>query len=124
MKKLLASIIPLALAFTACTKKDEKAPPAPSSQTADSKVQVAVTENGFEPASVNVPAGKPVTIVFTRKTDKTCAKSVVLTMDDGKKLEKELPLDTPVEVATTFSKAGKLDYACGMDMVKGTIVVQ
>ena len=43
---------------------------------------------------------------------------------DGKKIEKSLPLDAPVEVAATFPKAGKLDYACGMDMIKGTIMVQ
>jgi len=108
-----------ALLVTACAKKETA--PVPSS---GGKVQIAVTEKGFEPDSVDVPAGKPVTIVFTRKTDQTCAKSVVLTLEDGKKVEKQLPLDTPVEVATTFPKPGKLGYACGMDMLKGTIVVQ
>ena len=29
-----------------------------------------------------------------------------------------------VEVAATFPKAGKLTYACGMDMVHGTLTVQ
>jgi plastocyanin domain-containing protein len=40
------------------------------------------------------------------------------------KIEKTLPLNTPVEVAATFAKAGKLAYACGMDMVHGSITVQ
>jgi hypothetical protein len=31
---------------------------------------------------------------------------------------------TPVEIAATFPKAGKLGYACGMDMIKGTVVVE
>jgi plastocyanin domain-containing protein len=106
------------LLVTACAKKEPA--PVPS----NGKVQIAVTEKGFEPDSVDVPAGKPVTIVFTRKTEQTCAKSVVLTLGDGNKVEKQLPLDTPVEVATTFPKPGKLGYACGMDMLKGTIVVQ
>ncbi len=114
---LLSSMFVLA----ACGKNDDASPsPAPSDP---SKIQISVTEKGFEPESVDVPAGKPVTLVFTRKTDKTCAKEVILTMDDGKKIEKALPLDQPVELATTFSKAGKLGYACGMDMIKGTIVV-
>lgn len=137
MKKLLVSMIPFTLALAACTKQADKAPAATTAPTpgatptttapqpADpTKLEISVTEKGFEPDSVNVPAGKPVTIVFTRKTDKTCAKEVVLTMDDGKKIEKQLPLDTPVELAMTFPKAGKLGYACGMDMFKGTIVVQ
>ena len=45
-------------------------------------------------------------------------------MADGSKVEKQLPLDTPIEIATTFPTAGKLGYACGMDMVKATITVQ
>ena len=122
MTKLLAFAIavPCALSLAACSKKDEAAVARPADP---SKVQISVTEKGFEPDSVDVPAGKPVTIVFTRKTDKTCVKEVILTMDDGKKIQKQLPLDTPVELATTFPKAGKLGYACGMDMMKGTIVV-
>jgi plastocyanin domain-containing protein len=89
-----------------------------------SRIEIAVTTRGFDPDNISVPAKKPVTLVFTRKTDATCTRSVVITMDDGKKLEKELPLDKAVEVAVTFPKAGKLTYACSMDMVKGIIVVQ
>lgn len=69
-----------------------------------------------------MPAGKPVTLVFKRVTDKTCAKACVLTMDDGKTIVRELPLDTPVELTATFPKAGKLACACSMNMIKGTVV--
>ena len=96
-------------------------PPAPAA--AAKRVDIAVTENGFEPATVSVPAGQPVILVFTRKTDKTCAKEVVLQIDDNK-IEKPLPLDQPVEVAVTFPKAGELEYACGMDMIRGVIRVE
>ena len=125
MTRLLAVIAAIVLA-TACNKKEE----APSTSSTSSKptdsarFDIKVTENGFEPADVSVPAGKPVTLVFERKTEKTCAKEVVLTLDDGKKIEKQLPMNTPVEVATTFPKAGKLGYACGMNMITGTITVQ
>ena len=61
---------------------------------------------------------------LTRKTDETCTKKVVITLDDGKKLERDLPLDMPVEIAVTFPEAGKLTYACSMNMSRGTIVVQ
>lgn len=37
---------------------------------------------------------------------------------------RDLRLDKPVEIAATFPKAGKLGYACGMDMIKGTITVE
>jgi len=103
------------------TKADPKAATVPSDGT---RFEVKVTDKGFEPDDINVPAGKPVTIVFERKTDQTCAKEVIINMADGSKIEKQLPLNTPVEVAATFPSAGKLGYACGMDMIKGTITVQ
>ena len=125
MMKLAALLIPFAFA-TACKKSDapKPTPTAPTKSADATRFDIKVTDKGFEPDDVSVPAGKPVTIVFERKTDQTCVKEVVLTMDDGKKIEKDLPLNTPVEIATTFPKAGKLGYACGMDMMKGTITVQ
>lgn len=126
MTRLLVLFASLALA-TACNKKGDSSPaPATTSSkpAGSSRFEIDVTENGFEPSDIAVPAGKPVTLVFERKTEQTCAKQVVLTMDDGKKIEKELPMNTPVEIATTFPKAGKLGYACGMDMLKGTVTVQ
>lgn len=115
MMKLFALAVPFALvssAFADAPTKDA------------SRIEIAVTKRGFDPDSINVPAKKPLTLVFTRKTEQTCTKSIVVNVDDGKKIERELPLDKPVEIAVTFPKAGKLSYACSMDMSKGVIVVQ
>ena len=87
------------------------------------RIEIKVTEKGFEPESIKVPARTALTLVFVRKTDATCTKSVVMTLD-GKTVEHDLPLNKAVEIAATFPKAGKLGYACSMDMSKGTIVVQ
>jgi plastocyanin domain-containing protein len=100
------------------------APAIADPKTKESRIEIKVTKRGFEPDTITVPAAKPLTLVFTRTTEATCTKSVVLKLDDGKKIERDLPLDKPVEIAVTFPKAGKLGYACGMDMAKGTIVVQ
>ena len=115
MMKLLTLLIPVALTGSAMADAPAKNP---------SRIEISVTKRGFNPESINVPANKPVTLVFTRTTEQSCAKSVVLTTGDGKKIERELPLDKPIEIAVTFPKAGKLGYACGMDMAKGTIVVE
>ena len=85
---------------------------------------ISITAKGFEPASVTVPAKTPLALVFTRKTERTCTKTVVIPLDDGTKIERELPLDKPVEIDVTFAKAGTLGYACGMNMTKGTIVIR
>ena len=115
----MLKLIPVMLSFGLVATAIADAP-----ATKPVRIDVSVTKRGFDPDSINVPAKQPVTLVFTRKTDETCTKSVVLTLDDGKKIERALPLDKPVEIAMTFPKAGRLGYSCSMDMAKGVIVVQ
>lgn len=112
-------LIPLAITLSTGSALAD----APATKSA-ARIEITVTTHGFDPKEIKVPAKKPVTLVFTRKTDQTCTKSVVLTLEDGKKVERDLPLDKPVELAVTFPKAGKLGYACSMNMAKGIIVVQ
>lgn len=109
-------IFALALAGTAHADTAKSKDPA--------RIEITVTRRGFEPENISVPANRKVTLVFTRKTEATCAKTVVVKLGDDKKVEVALPLDKAVEVPVTFAKAGKLSYACTMDMIKGTIVVQ
>ena len=87
----------------------------------EQKVTLAVTDKGFEPASVRVKAGRPVRLVVTRKTDRTCAKEIVV---QGYGIQKSLPLNKPVELRFTPKKAGAIRYTCAMDMIAGRLVVQ
>jgi plastocyanin domain-containing protein len=97
----------------------------PPTKTTDraQRVEITVTEKGFEPDQIKVSANKPVTLVFRRTTEKTCAKKVVIKVSDTQKIEKDLPLDTVVEVNATFPKAGQLSYTCSMNMIRGTLSV-
>src|SRR6266545_2878979 len=85
------------------------------------RVAISVTENGFEPATVTVPAGKPVTLVVTRTTSKTCATELVM---PAQGINRDLPLGQAVEITFTPDKPGELGYACAMDMYKGKVIVQ
>ena len=124
MKKTFLSLLAIAALVVACSKSETKpTTDNPAPPTAGDRIAISVTDKGFEPDNVTVPSGKPVTLVFTRKSDTTCAKEVVIPLDD-QKIEKKLPLNEPVEVAVTFPKAGQITYACGMDMLKGVVVVQ
>jgi plastocyanin domain-containing protein len=95
----------------------------PPAQKADPSgaIAIQVTEKGFEPAEVKVAAGRPVTLVVTRRTDKTCAKEFVMAAEN---IHEDLPLNQPVEIRFTPSATGELRYACGMDMISGKIVVE
>jgi plastocyanin domain-containing protein len=85
------------------------------------RFEIAVTEKGFEPTEIKVAAGRPITLVVTRETTKTCATELIL-KDYG--INRELPLGQAVEITFTPEKPGKLRYACAMDMIAGTIVVE
>jgi plastocyanin domain-containing protein len=85
------------------------------------RVAVAVTEKGFEPAIIHLKQGQPVTLVVTRRTERTCAKEMVIA-DYG--VRKNLPLDQAVEITFTPAKSGEVRYACGMDMIAGKLIVQ
>jgi len=112
------------------TEKTEKMDKKADAPAADAKakkgaekVEIAVTDKGFEPSTIEVKKGQPVELVFTRKTDQTCIKEVIL--DNGSsKIEKPLPLNKPVAIKTKCAKAGENKFACKMDMFKGTVKVQ
>jgi plastocyanin domain-containing protein len=128
MKTRILSVLAIAGLAVACSKSENKSAdkPAPADKAAPAtgdRIAISVTDKGFEPENVTVPSGKPVTLVFTRKTDSTCAKEVVIPVE-GQKIEKMLPLNEAVAVEITFPKAGAITYACGMDMIKGVVSVQ
>ena len=70
---------------------------------------------------LNLKAGVPVRITFTRKTDATCGTEVVF---PDYKINKKLPLNEPVAVEFTPQKAGAVNFTCGMEMLRGQVVVQ
>ncbi len=84
-------------------------------------VAIDVTGEGFVPARAAVKAGQPVKLVVTRKTDRTCATEIVLKQYG---ISRSLPLNQAVEVTFTPAKAGPIRYACGMDMVAGTLTAE
>jgi len=117
---MFVPVIAVALCALIACSKSEARPPA----KARARIAINVTEHGFEPSHLLVTKGTPVTLVFERKTDRTCATEVVIHVDERQTIERKLPLNQQVEVAVTFPKSGELTYACGMDMIKGSIHVE
>jgi len=106
----------IAAAAAGCAREGAK-----ESAGAPARFSIAVTDTGFAPGTITVPAGKPVTLVVTRKTDQTCAKEIVFP-DQG--IRKALPLNQAVEIALPASRPGEIAYKCGMDMLYGKVVVR
>ena len=118
---VVAATLFLALA---CKKEAPPAPPppppaAPAAATAPARIDVAVTEAGFEPARIAAKAGKPLTMAITRKTDRTCAREILFAGQDGKT---ELPLNKTVEVTYTPKASGEVKFGCAMGMMVGGVL--
>jgi plastocyanin domain-containing protein len=109
---LLSALIALCLASP--TRAGEAA-------KAGKTVQMTVTEDGYVPDKIEARKGEPLTLVITRKTDRTCATEIVI-KEYG--INQKLPLGKAVTVSFTPSKSGQVRYACGMDMISGTLVIQ
>jgi thiol-disulfide isomerase/thioredoxin len=98
--------------------------PAPAIPAEAVRVDVTVTDEGYTPERIVVPHGRPAVIVFTRTSEQTCAVDVHFTLPDGTKIERRLPLNQPVAIPLQVDRPAEIPYACGMDMLHGTIVVQ
>ncbi len=89
---------------------------------AKTNIDLSVTENGFEPESIDVKPGSDVVLQVTRKTDSTCAKQIQV---PSQKVKVDLPLNQTVAVNLGKVKKGEIRFGCGMDMMEaGRIVVE
>lgn len=81
--------------------------------------KLIVTENGFEPSSLKVKAGKPVTLKITRKTNATCAREITV---PSQKLRVDLPLDKEMTVKLASLSKGEIKFGCAMDLMIGGVI--
>lgn len=77
--------------------------------------------SGFEPSSVKMPSNRVAHVRFVRKTDRTRGKKLVF---PALGIERKLPLNEPVDVTISAGKARTLTFACGMNMLKGKVIVK
>lgn len=80
-----------------------------------------IVEGGYNPEVISIPKGKTTKINFIRKDPTSCLEEVVL---GDFKIRKYLPLNQPVTVELTPLQTGEFDYACGMNMYHGKIIVK
>jgi RND family efflux transporter MFP subunit len=84
-------------------------------------VNVILGNKGYQPESFTLRQGISARVTFTRTVEGTCGTEIVLA-DYG--IKRELPLNKPVVVEFTPTKTGEFKFACGMDMLRGKILVK
>ena len=119
----MKTIIPLLLLslLSLLASGQAAAVPAAAAVRPEQRISIKVTSKGFEPSTIRLKAGRPTVLVVTRMTDKTCATELVI---KDRKIRQALPLKRAVEIRLGPEKPGRLRFACGMDMISGTLLVE
>jgi len=88
----------------------------------DNNQNVDVEVNGgYSPEIVTLKKGVPATINFTRKDASSCLDRVVFS-DFG--INRKLPQNEQQTIKIDTSKSGEFQWACGMDMFHGKLIIK
>ena len=96
--------------------------PAAAAGTVDGVQEVRVTvKGGYTPDTIVVRAGQPVRLQFYRDETADCSERIVFE-DFG--IDTALPAFQTTAVEFTPQDAGEYRFRCGMNMLKGLLVVE
>ena len=84
------------------------------------EVKVTV-KGGYEPDVIVVQQGRPVRLDFYRDETSSCSDQVVFG-DFG--IARDLPAFQTTSVEFTPVKPGEFTFACGMNMIRGKLIVE
>lgn len=82
--------------------------------------RIIVSEAGYQPAVIPVKKGRPVRLAFYRADANNCGGEVVFPEQN---IRKKLPVGKTVLIEFTPAKSGEIGFACGMDMLRGKLIV-
>ena len=94
---------------------------APASSV-DGVQEVRITvKGGYTPDTVVVQAGKPVRLQFYRDETADCSERIVL---EAFGIDAPLPAFQTTDIEFTPAQPGEFRFRCGMNMLKGLLVVE
>lgn len=93
-----------------------------ANMTSNDQQEVEVVVNGgYVPNTVVLKQGVPAKVVFNRKDPSGCFEQVVFP-DFG--ISEHLPVNEEFPIEIDTSKPGEYQYACGMNMFFGKVIVK
>lgn len=110
----LAGIISFSANQTAAQKKPVKR------RLPIQRLTVYVRDEGYEPSNINLKRGVPARLTIIRQSEYECGEEIVF---PAYNIRRKLPLNRPVVVNFTPKQSGSLDFTCGMQMMRGKLIV-
>ncbi|HEX6178484.1 MAG TPA: cupredoxin domain-containing protein [Thermoanaerobaculia bacterium] len=84
-------------------------------------VDLKISGGEYQPASFTVRSGMPVRLNVTRDDKPGCGDTLVI---PSQNISKEIPVNQVTTIDFTPAQPGDLEFTCGMNMMRGKIVVQ
>ena len=109
-------VVFLAILLVQCAYRTPEAIQKPRVQ----EIKVAV-KGEYSPDRIVVKKGSPVRLLFYREDDSECTADVVI---PDLKLKQRLAVKQETAMEFLPNKEGEFTFACGMDMMKGKLVVE
>ena len=80
-----------------------------------------IVKGGYSPSVVTVQRGTPVRLIFDRRETSSCSEDIVIP-EYG--IRRGLPPNEKTSIEFTPASAGTFEFACGMNMLHGSIIVE
>jgi plastocyanin domain-containing protein len=80
-----------------------------------------IVNGGYQPNRITIAEGERVRLRFVRHEYSSCTREVVF---PGLGIRRELPPHRPVVIELPALRPGEYEFRCGMNMVRGTIIVE
>ena len=97
------------------------APKAPAKTKAPQKVTITLPMDYKNTPAATVKAGQPVALTFFLKSEAGCGDTIAV---PAAKWKKTLKVGEKATVVYTPTKTGVLNFACGMNHMKGSLLVK
>ena len=131
MKKLTNILAVAALSFgfvfvSACSNSvqsenaQKQASENAGSENLNKATHITISKRGYEPKSIAAKKGQPVKLVFFREDGENCGEELVF---PAMNIRRKLSVGATETVEFTPSEAGEIKFTCGMDMLRGKVIV-
>lgn len=92
-----------------------------ATKDADHQTANIVVKGGYSPSTVVLKKGVPATLNFDMKDSTACLSHVVF---DKLGVDRDLTKQAQTSIEIPTDQAGEIDFACGMNMFHGKVVVK
>jgi hypothetical protein len=111
----------IAVPFVVEVKKGKTEKILENTKVSDGAFKIVVSKEGFTPSEINLSKDKFQKLAFLRVDVENCADEVVF---KDLNITQKLPVGEVVLIDIPNDKTGEINFACGMNMFKGKVVIQ